>query len=65
MGWLLAVIGVGMMLYSLFTGSVPVRRRQPIRRAEQPAYYWFLILIQVAIGMVGLLDGLGMIDLFN
>jgi hypothetical protein len=64
MGVLIAVIGFGVMLYSLFTGAVPVRRRRPITRVEQPAYYWFLILIQAVIGVAGLLDVLGLIDLF-
>lgn len=65
MGIFVAVIAFGAMLYSLFTGAIPVRRRRSITRSEQPAYYWFLILIQAVICVVGLLDGFGVIDLFN
>ena len=65
MGYLVAVISFGAMVYSLYTGAVPVRRRRPVYRSERPVYYWFLILIQIGIIVVGLLDGLGLINLFN
>jgi hypothetical protein len=65
MGLFVVVIAVGVMLCSLFTGAVPVRRRRAVSRVERPVYYWFLILIQAAIFVVGLLDWLGVIDLFN
>jgi len=65
MGLFIAVITAGAMLYFLFTGEIPVRRRRPILRAEQPVYYWFLILIQAAIFIVGLLDWFGVIEIFN
>jgi hypothetical protein len=60
-----SVIAVGAMLYFLFTGEIPVRRRRPILRAEQPEYFWFLILIQLAIFVAGLLDWFGVIVIFN
>ncbi len=65
MGFFVAVIALGAMLYSLFTGSIPVRRRRPVSRSERPLYYWFLTLIQVLIVIVGLLDGLGIINILN
>ena len=65
MGFLVGVIGFGAMLYSLFTGRVPVRRRRTVTRIDRPVYYWFLVMIQAAIAVVGLLDGLGIINIFN
>jgi hypothetical protein len=65
MGLFVAIIAFGVMMYSLFTGSIPVRRRRAVYRTERPVYYWFLILIQAGIFVVGLLDYLGVIHIFN
>ncbi len=65
MGYFVAVALFGVLVYSLVTGKIHARRRRPVIRAERPLYYWFLILIQIAIIIVGLLDGLGIIHIFN
>lgn len=65
MGYLIALICFGVMVYSLYTGAVPVKYRRAVYRSERPVYYWFLILIQAAIAVVDLLDGLGTINIFD
>ena len=64
MGLLMAVVMVGMIGYSLYSGEVPARRRRSVSRAESPAYYWFLVALQLVLAVFGLLDYLGIVPIF-
>ena len=65
MGLLITVIMVGVMGYSLYSGEVPARRRRSVSRAESPAYYWFLVALQAALALLGVLDYLGVVTIFG
>ncbi len=64
MNLLIAVILVGVIVYELYTGNIPVRygstvsRERSISRSEKPFQFWLWVVIQ---GMFAALFGFGFI----
>jgi hypothetical protein len=63
----IAVILIGVMLYELYTGNIPVRygstvsRSRSISRSGKPFQFWMWVGIQGAAAVVALLLWLGII----
>ncbi|HMR97625.1 MAG: hypothetical protein JNJ96_08350 [Anaerolineales bacterium] len=62
----MAVVLVGVVLYELFTGNIPVRygstvsRKRSISRSERPIAFWFWVILQA---LIAVLFGFGIINL--
>ena len=50
---LLGLGTLGMTIYQLYTGTGFGRIRK-FRREDNPGYYWFLVLCEIAVGLVWL-----------
>lgn len=66
MNLFIAVILVGVIVYELYTGNIPVRygstvsRSRSIARVEKPLQFWMWVIIQAIFAIV---FGLGIIKL--
>jgi len=66
---LIAVILIGVIVYELYTGNIPVRygstvsRSRSVSRTDKPFQFWLWVVIQAAAAVVAILLWLGIINL--
>ena len=63
---IIAVILIGLILYELYTGNIPLRygstvsRKRSVSRSEKPVQFWLWMVVQAGLAIV---LGLGIIKL--